>query len=317
MGQKLLITSRSFGQISEEPLELLKKAGYQVDFYNKSFDMQVFRQMILDYHVLIIGGHKFPEDLLARCENLKLICKHGAGLDNIPLKTAQRMGIKVCNVPGTNAEAVADLTFGLMLELSRRISFADRQVRKGQWQTIIGKDVCHKTLGLLGFGAIARNVARRARGFGMQVLACDPYVKELPLEFSGYVTLCAKEAVLSRSHIVSAHLPLSEETRHTISFGEISQMKEGSFLINTSRGGIVDEAAAAKALQSGKLAGAAFDVLEKEPLKEDSPLAGFENVIITPHIGMYSEEAIGAVSRVCAENAAALSAGKPLKFQVI
>ena len=317
MGHKLLITSRSFGQISDEPLAILKKAGYQADFYNQSFDPDEFEARIIDYDVLIIGGHRFPEELLRRCSNLKLICKHGAGLDNIPLEAAKEMGVRVCNVPGTNAGAVADLTFGLILDLSRRISFADRKVRSGSWGTVIGTDVFSKTLGLLGFGAIAKNVARRAKGFSMNVLAFDPYVTELPEEFTGYVKLCTKEEVLSRSDILSAHLPLTEETRHIISFPELQQMTKGSFLINTSRGGIVDEAAAAEALRSGKLAGAAFDVLEQEPLREDSPLAGLENIIITPHIGMYSREAINAVSMICAENAAALQEGRVLKFQVV
>lgn len=317
MEHKILITSRSFGRINDIPLNILKKAGYKVDFYNDFFDQETFRGLIPQYEALIIGGHEFPEDLLKQCANLKLICKHGAGLDNIPLETAKALNIKVCNAPGTNANAVADLTFGLILNLARKISYADRQVHAGQWNTAIGRDVCFKMLGLLGFGAIAKNVARRAKGFEMPVLAYDPYISEVSDEFFGYVKLCTKDEVLSKSQIISAHLPLNENTRHMISSREIEQMRPGTFLVNTSRGGIVDERAVAEGIKSGKLAGAAFDVLEKEPLSEGSPLRSFDNVIITPHIGMYSEEAIGAVSTICAWNAAAFLNGEKLKFQVV
>ena len=182
---------------------------------------------------------------------------------------------------------------------------------------MIGNDVCHKTLGLVGFGAIAEKVAKRALGFDIKLLACDPYRKEIPEEFKGRVALCDKDRLLAESDIISAHLPLNEETRHILSYREIAKMKRGSFLINTSRGGIVDEQAVADALSSGLLAGAAFDVLEKEPLSEDCPVAGFENVVITSHIGMYSQEAIHAVSMICAENAAAWKKKRPLRFELV
>lgn len=317
MRYRILITSRSFGQINDIPLSILKKVGYQVDFYNEKFCQETFEQMIPDYDVLIIGGHPFPAELMDKCSHLKLICKHGAGLDNIPLEKAKARGIKVCNAPGANADAVADLAFGFILNLTRKLSFADRQVHQGTWNTVIGRNTFGKTLGLLGFGAIAQNVARRAKGFNMNVLAYDPYVKEVPEEFSSFVQLCSKEEVLSNSEIVSAHLPLTKETYHMLSFPEIQKMKQGSYLINTSRGGIVDEAAAAEALKTGRLAGAAFDVLEREPMEASNPLGAFENVMITPHIGMYSQEAIDAVSLICAENAAALARGDALNFQVV
>lgn len=165
ISQKLLITSRSFGQISDIPLNLLKEAGYDVTFYRDSFDMEKFSAMIPDYDALIIGGHKFPAGLMAQCPRLKLICKHGAGLDNIDLDKAREMGIVVTNTPGTNSNAVADLAFGMMLSCARKISMAERDVRRGNWHTLIGHDVYGKTLGLMGFGAIAKNMARRAAGF--------------------------------------------------------------------------------------------------------------------------------------------------------
>lgn len=317
MSKKLLITSRSFGQSSNTPLEVLKRAGYQVDFYNYDFCIEDFAKRINKCSVLIIGGHAFPEELMRKCTDLELILKHGTGLDNIPLHAAKDLGIKVCNVPGTNSNAVADLTMGLILDLSRKISYADRIVRRGEWKTITGRDVFSKTLGILGFGAIAQNVAVRAKGFSMKVLAYDPYLKQIPKGFEDFVTLVDKETVLIESDIVSAHLPLTEETRHILSAEAIAKMKRGALIINTSRGGIVDEKALAAAILSGKISGAALDVLEKEPLRQNNPLRGLEQVIITPHIGMYSKEAIGAVSMICAQNAAAYMKGEPLQFCVI
>ncbi len=317
MKKKLLITSRSFGQVSNEPMEILKRAGYQVDFYNQAFSQKEFEKRVCDCQVLIIGGHSFPALSLNACTKLELILKHGTGLDNIPMEEAKAAGIKVCNVPGTNADAVADLTMGLILNLSRKISYADRLVRRGEWKTVVGCDVFAKTLGLLGFGAIARKVAHRARGFSMKLLAYDPYLEELPDGYQSFVTLADLEQVLAECDLISAHLPLNEETYHILSAEAMDKMRRGAFIINTSRGGVVDEEALADALSSGKLAGAALDVLEEEPVDRENPLAGMDHVLITPHIGMYSQEAIGAVSTICAQNAAAHMKGEPLRFRVI
>ena len=296
MSKKVLITSRSFGKISNEPLDILTKAGFEVTMKGKDFDQAEFEAMILEYDALIIGAHEFPEEVMERCPRLKIICKHGAGLDNIHLEKAKELGIAVCNVPGTNSNAVADLTFGLMLAVARNIVSTNRWVHEGRWQTAIGVDVCGKTLGLMGFGAIAKNVARRANGFGMKVLAYDPYVKELPEEFRSYVTLCSENEVISGCDFLSLHLPLNDETRNMISAPQLASMKAGAYVINAARGGIVNEKDLYEALVSGHIAGAAMDVSEVEPMAAENPLRTLDNVIITPHIGMYSKEAIGAVS---------------------
>lgn len=317
MGKKVLITSRSFGKISDEPLNILENAGFEVTLKGQDFDQAEFEAIIPDYDALIIGAHEFPEDVMERCHKLKIICKHGAGLDNIHLDKAKAMGIVVCNVPGTNANAVADLTFGLMLAVARNIVTTNRWVHEGNWKTAIGVDVFGKTLGLLGFGAIAKNVARRARGFNMKVLAYDPYVKALPEEFSGYVTLCTQEEVITGCDFLSLHLPLTEETRNIIAAPELARMKKGAYVINCARGGIVNEHDLYEALVSGRIAGAAMDVSEVEPMPAQNPLLTLDNVIVTPHIGMYSKEAIGAVSLICAQNAAACISGEPLQHRVV
>ena len=317
MGKKVLVTSRSFGNISNEPYEILREAGLEVTKTGLDFDQAEFESTIGDYDALVIGAHPFPPEVLERCDKLQIICKHGVGLDNIPLEKAKEMGVAVCNAPGTNSNAVADLAFGMMLDLARKISLADKKVHQGEWKTVIGVDVCNKVLGLLGFGAIAKNVARRAKGFGMKVLAYDPYVKCLPEEFESYVTLCECDEVIKNADFVSLHLPLNEETRDMIAAKELSEIKKGAFLVNTSRGGIVNEKDLYEAVKSGHLGGTAMDVSVVEPMAADNPLRELDNVIITPHIGMYSIEALGAVSVLCAQNVAAKLTGKELKFRVV
>ena len=317
MSKKVLITSRSFGKISNEPLNVLKNAGFEITLKGQDFNQAEFEAIVPDYDALIIGAHDFPVEVMERCHKLKIICKHGAGLDNINVDKAKDLGIAVCNVPGTNSNAVADLTFGLMLAVARNIVSTNRWVHEGKWKTAIGVDVYGKTLGLMGFGAIAKNVARRARGFNMKVLAYDPYVKELPEEFLNYVTLCTQEQVITNCDFLSLHLPLTAETQNIISKPELNRMKKGAYVINCARGGIVSEKALYEALVSGHIAGAAMDVSEVEPMSTDNPLLTLDNVIVTPHIGMYSKEAIGAVSLICAQNAAACAESKPLQHRIV
>lgn len=304
MDKKVLITSRSFGKISDEPRKILEAAGIEITFRGSDFALPEFEQIIPEYDALIIGAHEFKPELMERCPKLKIICKHGVGLDNIPLEKAKELGIAVTNAPGTNSNAVADLAFGLMLSVARCITATSKGVSAGVWKTAIGTDVCGKTLGLLGFGAIAKCVARRAAGFGMKVLAYDPYVKAVDAEFEGLVTLCGFEQVLEQSDYVSIHLPLNEQTYGMIAAEQLTKMKKGAILINTARGGIVNEADLYQALVSGHLLGAGMDVVEHEPLDPKHPLLQMENVVVTPHIGMYSKEAVGAVSLICARNVA-------------
>lgn len=314
---KVLITSRSFGKIGDTAERILLDAGIEIVNKSVGFDQAEFERIIPEYDALIIGAHEFEEKDMERCKKLKIICKHGVGLNNIHLEKAKELGIAVTNAPGTNSNAVADLTFGLMLSVARKISHSAALVRQGVWKSHIGEDVCGKTLGLLGFGAIARKVANRAKGFDMQVLAYDPYVKELPAEFQGFVKLCGLEEVISGCDFLSVHLPLTEETKNMISAKELDSMKQGSYVINTARGGIVDEKALYEALKSGHLNGAAMDVVENEPMTADHPLLSLENVVVSPHIGMYSKEAISAVSEICARNVVACLTGKPLCNQVV
>ncbi|MDD3164894.1 MAG: phosphoglycerate dehydrogenase [Oscillospiraceae bacterium] len=314
---KVLVTSRSFGKINDVPKKILEDAGWEMVNRGTNFDMAEFEQIMPTFDALIIGAHDFPSELMKKCKNLKLICKHGAGLDNIPLDTCRALGIPVCNTPNTNSNAVADLAVGLMLNATRNLARSDRAVRAGQWKIFMGHDLCNMTVGLFGFGNIAKNVARRLKGFDCKVLAYDPFLKDVPAEFADYVTLTDKEAVVTGSDLISMHLPLTDETRNMIAAPEMAAMKQGAYLVNTSRGGTVNENDLYDALKSGHLAGAAIDVVEHEPCTPDSPLLTLDNFMITPHMGMYSEEAVGAVSLICAKNVAALSKGEPLLNRVV
>lgn len=300
--RKVLITSRSFGQRSPEPAEILEAAGFTLEYYNETFQEEVFQERLADCEALIIGAHPLSEAAVQAAPKLKIVSKHGAGLDNIDLEMTGRYGIQVTRVPGVNAGAVADLTFSLMLDVARKVSAAAAQVRQGNWNRVTGVDVHGKSLSLIGFGEIGKNVARRARGFSMNVVAYDPFLKELPAEYREWMSLVTFEEALATADFLSIHVPLTAKTRGLIGAEELKLMKGGSFIINTSRGGIVEEEALYRSLAAGHTAGAGLDVLEQEPPKPGHPLLSLGNVTITPHMGMYSFEAINAVSLIAARH---------------
>lgn len=310
--KKVLVTSRSFGKTGREAFDILDQAGVSYTLMGADYTDEKFKEVIADYDALIIGAHPFEPEDIRRCKKLKIVCKHGAGLDNIPLDVMREQGITVTNVPAMNANAVADVTMGHILNICRGISLTDSQIRKGIWKVFIGRDAYAKTLGLVGFGAIAKNVARRAKGFSMKVLAYDPFVKEVPEEFREFVQLMDFDTMVANSDFISIHVPLTPETKNLFNKETILKMKKEAYLINMGRGGIVNESDLYEVMKGGHLLGAALDVIEKEPIDLAHPLLTLDNVVITPHIGMYSKESVGSVSIVCAENVAAMlsNAGK-------
>ena len=313
---KIMITSRSFGTINNEPRRILENAGFEIVMKNTDFDQGEFERTIPEYDALIIGAHPFPEAVLKKCKKLQIICKHGVGIDNIPIEKCREMGIAVCNTPGTNSNAVADFTFGLILASCRNIVTCDKNVHSGVWKTKVGTDVYRKTLGVIGYGAVAKGVIRRARGFDMRVVIYNHHPKILDEEFKSYASFVAIDELFEMCDIISVHVPLTDETKNMISSTQISKMKDGVVIINTARGGIVNELDLYEACKNGKVRAAAVDVSVKEPMADDNLLRTLDNVIITPHLGMYSEEAINAVSIMCAENAAAKVKGTPLVNQM-
>jgi D-3-phosphoglycerate dehydrogenase len=314
---KVLVTSRSFGNASHSPIEILEEAGLDYTLMGADFNQEAFEEAVQEYDALVIGAHPFDAEVMKKCAKMKIICKHGAGLDNIDLEVAKALGIRVTNVPAMNSDAVADLAFGHILNLSRGISLCDRRVHNHEWKTFVGRDVCRKSLGLVGFGAIAKNVARRARGFDMKVFAYDPFLKTVPEEFQSFVELVDFETLLTSSHVISIHVPLTEETRNLFNRDTMSRMRPDALLVNTGRGGIINEKDLYDALTAGTILGAALDVTSVEPIEKDNPLLTLDNVVVTPHIGMYSLEAINAVSVVCAENVVKMYQGTEPNFVVV
>jgi D-3-phosphoglycerate dehydrogenase len=238
-------------------------------------------------------------------KRLRVVARHGVGLDYIPVDVCTELGIPVTFTPDANTESVAEHVIGSMLSLAHRMAPADRAIRHGNWSwrdTNIGFDLFGRTLGIIGFGRIGSRVAEVAgQAFRMQVLVHDPY---LPANFSGTqgVTRASLDELLIKSDFVTIHAPLTPETRHLLNSARIGSMKRGSFLINAARGGLVDTAALAKALSTHHLAGAALDVLEDEPPKSDNPLLGLENVLITPHSAALTEEAMSRMGMTAAED---------------
>ncbi len=280
--------------ISQEAIDLLKQKGYHIDFI-RSPKPEELKKIVEDYDVLIVrSATKVTAEVIERAHRLKIIGRPGAGLDNIDLAKAREKGIIVVNTPNALSISVAELTIGLMLMLARNLFTACESMKRGAWikHKLKGFELYGKTLGVIGLGNVGSEVAIRAKALGMRVLG---YRRTRLLETAKRlgVTACSFEELLRESDFITIHVPLTPETFHMISEREFNMMKEGVFLINTSRGAVVDGRSLLKALETGKVAGAALDVFENEPPKEEweFKLIGHPRVIATPHIGSMTLEA--------------------------
>ena len=247
-------------------------------------------------------------------ESLKVISRYGAGVDRVDIGVAKEKGIVVTNTPGTNATAVCELAFGLMLSLARSIPRLDGAVKSGEWPRASGIELKGRALGVIGFGAIGRKLAVRAKAFEMDVAAYDPYFGAAFAEAAG-VRQCSLEDIIAQSDFISLHVPLNEETRHLIDEKRIARMKDGTFIINTARGGLIDETAAARAIRSGKLGGLGLDAYEVEPVT-DSPLMGLSQVVMTPHTGAHTAEAVAAMGMLSVRNLIDVLEGNECRYIV-
>ncbi|MCT9000122.1 NAD(P)-dependent oxidoreductase [Chelativorans intermedius] len=243
-------------------------------------------------------------ELLAAAGRLECVGRLGVGLDNIDVDACRARGIAVYPATGANDLSVAEYVMTAALLLLRGAYGATAVVAAGEWprQRLIGREVSGRVMGLVGYGAIAREVARRAAAFGMEVMAFDPFLPAGDARWAGARSVAFDE-LLEASHVISLHVPLSEGTRHMIDAGAISKMRRDAILINAARGGVVDEQALAAALRAGRLGGAALDVFEVEPLTADAGAAfsGIDNLILTPHIAGVTEESNVRVSNLIAE----------------
>ncbi|MFR4987907.1 C-terminal binding protein [Anaerotruncus colihominis] len=245
----------------------------------------------------------------------RLIVRSAVGMDNIDVAAATAAGIPVANVPDYGIEDVSTHAILLMLAITKKLNILTRTVREGVWDYALTKPVHRiqdQVFGLMGCGAIARCAARKAQAFGMKVIAYDPYLKQEQVSGLG-ITLKPAREVARESDVVSIHLPLTGETKETINREFFSWMKPGAFLINTARGGVIQEQDLLQALQAGQIAGAGLDVLAQEHIEKDNPLLQLDNVIITPHAAWYSEEAEFTLLTSAAEEVVRGLNGEPLK----
>jgi D-3-phosphoglycerate dehydrogenase len=310
---KVLIEARPFCLFDDAPMQELKDAaGLElVDMRGSGTDDPDFLAALETADAVLSGNDLTVDDtLLQKAGRLKAIAKMGVGLDMIDVDAASRHGVLVFNTPGVNDQAVADHTFALMLAVARKIPYCDQSLREGRWEhtKVLGLELWEKTLGLIGLGAIGRNVALRAEGFRMRVVAHDPY---WPEEFAARHNIAQMdvEDLLEVSDIVSLHVPLMEKTRNLIDAAALSRMKPGAILVNCARGGVVNERDLAAALENGKLAGAGIDVFEVEP-PQDSPLLGIENAVLSPHTAAFTTQALANMDRGVVEQLIGYSKGE-------
>jgi len=279
--------------LSEEGLKILKEVKeFQVDIKTE-LKPEELKSIIKDYDALLVrSATKVTKEIIAAADKLKVIGRAGVGLDNVDLEAATAKGIIVMNTPAGNTISTAEHTVSMILALSRNIPQANASTKKGEWKRskFMGVELYNKVLGVVGFGRIGSEVAKRALSFGMKVLAYDPFLSKEVAEKLGIEVVELKN-LLQRADYISVHTPLTEETRHMISKDEFALMKKGVRVINCARGGIIDEAALVEAIKEGKVLGAALDVFEKEPVAAENELLKLDNVVVTPHLGASTEEA--------------------------
>lgn len=272
-----------------------------------------------NHGLLCLLTDRVDRALLEQMPDLEFVSSMSAGVDHIDVQALTERGIPLGHTPGVLVETTADTTFALMLSAARRVVEADRYVRQGNWRAdnawspefFTGKDVGGATLGIIGLGAIGQAVAKRAASFGMRVLGYSRSSQQVP-----GVENVSLEDLLRNSDFVSVHLPLTSETHQLLDADRIASMKSGAVLVNTARGGIVDEIALAESLASGHLWGAAIDVFEQEPIDMENPLLSLPNVVVAPHIGSATVKTRAKMADLAADNALAAIKGHPMPFCV-
>ena len=286
--------------IAPEGEKILIDAGFKVD--NIKIPQNELLSKIKGYDAIIVRSATQVRKELIDASDLKVIARSGVGLDNIDVEYAKSKSIKVVNTPAASSVSVAELSIGHLFALNRFLQISTSKMKQGEWpkkEFAGGRELTGKTIGVIGFGSIGRETAKRANGLMMNVIAHDPFVKENNIN----VKMVSKDELLTQSDIITLHIPFNKEEGATLSSKEFSKMKDGVILINCARGGVVDEKALLEALKSGKVSGAGIDVFENEPVTEaQAELISHPNVSVTPHIGASTEEAQLRVSTEIAEN---------------
>ena len=315
---KVLVTTTSFLKPENEKAKQALEAFADEVVYNTAgipLEGDALLEMLDGVDAYIAGLDYITADVVERMPaSLRVISRYGVGVDRVDIPACTKRGIKVTNTPGANAVAVAELAFSLMMSVARDIPGLSKKMEAGQWPRSVGTELCGKTLGIVGLGAIGKKLAVRARAFEMDVLAYDPFFDEDFAHRHG-VRQAELDMLLQHSDFISLHVPLNEHTRHMVNKNCISTMKQGAIIVNTARGGLIDEAAAAEAVKSGKLRGLGLDAFEQEPLL-NSPLVGVPGVVLTPHTGALTKEAVANMGNMAVENAIAVLTGAECKYLV-
>lgn len=286
--KKAIISAASW---HPDQVKLLENMGIMVKVIPDKADA-LFHAELRDADALIVGLPPVTRQAMENSPHLIIVARHGVGYDNIDVDAATDLGILVTNTPGVNSDAVAEFTFGLILALVRQIPHGWMEMKKGGWRQpqYWGMDLRGKTLGIIGLGRIGSRVSKLGVAFGMKILACDPYITDWNFRDAGAEPVSRDQAI-SQADFLTLHIPLTEETRKMIGSRELAMMKPTAILINTARGGVVDDKALIKALDSGAIAGAAIDVFTEEPPK-DRGLVEHPKVLPTPHLAGLTTEAM-------------------------
>lgn len=314
---RLLVTPTSYGSMDPSLKTELESQVAEV-VYNTTgqpLSSEQLQQLLPGMDGMIAGLDAIDEAALASATDLKVIARYGVGVNNVDLAVAQARDIVVTNTPGANSKAVAELTVALMLALLRPLIQGAQKTKEGEWPRMNGYSLAGRTVGLYGLGFIGREVARRLAGFDCQLQAFDieqdaDFAQEFQLSY------VSREALISSSDLISLHVPSNKQTRGMVDAEFLGQMKRGSWLVNTARGDLVDEAALGHALRAGQLGGAALDVFRQEPPDRDNPLLGLENVIATPHMAAHADSATNNMGRMALDECLRVLTGQQPKYQV-
>lgn len=307
----VLVTATNYSQLCAPAKAQLEAFGCRIieSTYGRPLTFEELQPHLPHIDAVIAGVDSWNEEVFRLAPRLKVIGRFGVGVDNIDLEAAERHGVTVVNVPGGNANAVAELCVGLILSLMRGLPDLTASTRAGGWERFVGTELEGRTVGLLGFGNIAQMVARKLGGFGVRLLAYDKYPNTArAAELS--VQLVSFAEVLSQSDVVSMHMPSLPETKHAISTAQFGAMKPGALFVNTSRGALVDEAALKQALENRVIAGAAIDVYEREPVSPDNALLQLPNLMPTPHTAAETYETYERVGAATARAVMDVLSGK-------
>jgi D-3-phosphoglycerate dehydrogenase len=302
MAYKILVTPRSFGKNDPAPIEALKARGYELTMnpYGRILTKEEMIEQVRDADGVVVGVDPMDADVIAAGSKLKAIAKYGVGTDNIDMAFAESRGIKVTKTVGANSDAVAEFAVTLMLSVARRASFIDAECRKLNWTKISSLQMTGKTLGLIGLGAIGKLVAAKVKGFEMPVLAYDEF-KDTAYAAANGIEYVDLETLLRKSDFISVHVPLLPSTTKMISGPQFDLMKKTAVIVNTARGGIIDEDALLAALRSNRIWGAGIDVFEEEPPK-NVELLKLDNIVVGSHCAASTLEAVDNMGTMSARN---------------